>query len=79
MPSLYLVNLMNTKDNCHIQQNNFHGATVGGNITVTNAHSGENICGDAGTTSGGSTFVNKTSSSADSSASASSSAGNTAQ
>ena len=63
-----------TKGPCHMQTNNFDGAFIKGSVAVDNDHSGENFCGNAGLTTGGSTYVNRVASSANSSSSASSSA-----
>ena len=57
---------------CHVQTNNFDGATIKGMVSVDNDHSGENFCGNAGLTTGGSTYVNKVASDSTSSSSSSS-------
>ena len=76
-----LVNLaMTTKENCLIQTNEFQDATIGKGVTITDAHSGENFCGNAGDTSGHSTYTNTATSASASTAGSSttSSAGQTA-
>ena len=81
MQVITLVNLeMLTKEHCQIQTNDFEGATIGKGVMISNAGSGENFCGTAGTTSGGSTYKNMASSDSSSSAmsSSASSAGTSA-
>ena len=73
MPGLYLLQLFNSKENCHIQNNLFKGAHIGGMVSISDAHSGENFCGDAGDTTGHSVYTNETSSSSISASSAHSS------
>ena len=63
MPGLYLLQLFESKENCKIQFNNFHGAHITGSVTVDDSNSGENFCGDAGDTTGNSTYTNMSSSS----------------
>ena len=80
MPTLYLLNLFNTRENCNIQTNIFKGAHIGGGVSISDAGSGENFCGNAGDTTGHSTYTNESSSSssANSSSSSASSAGQNA-
>ena len=79
MPGLYLLQLFNSHENCKIQTNMFDYAHIRGGVVVDDHKSGENFCGNAGTTSGHSTYTNeaitKSASSADSSASSSAMSG----
>ena len=76
MPGLQLLQLsFVTKEHCQIQTENLDGAVIKGGVWITDAHSGENFCGNAGDTTGHSKFTTSTSSSANSSSSASSSSG----
>merc|ERR1712166_39226 len=75
MPGLYLLQLFNTKENCKIQSNNLQGAHIRGNYTVNDSHSGENFCGNAGDTTGGSSYTNSASSSANANSSSQSGPG----
>ena len=49
-----------TDINCQAFVFNFYGATVNGNVIINIPNVGEVFCGEAGTTSGGSTYTNKT-------------------
>ena len=76
MPGLQLLQLsFNAKENCRIQTVNLDGAVITGGVYSTDAHSGENFCGNAGDTTGHSRFSTYTSSSARSSANSSSTSG----
>ena len=57
---------------CHVQTNNFDGAFIKGKVSVDNDNSGENFCGNAGLTTGDSTYVNRVASDSNSSSSSSS-------
>ena len=79
MPGLYLLQLMETKENCNIQQNDFSGSFLRGNVIIKSVHTGENFCGDAGDTGEGSSYKNEvTSNSASSGTSTSASSAGTA-
>ena len=73
MPGLYLLQLFNTKENCHIQSNLFKNAHISGAVVINDSKSGENFCGNAGDTTGHSGYTNETSSSSKSASSAHSS------
>ena len=62
MPAIYLLNLLQSKNDCHIQQK-FAGATADGIIQVAPG-SNEDFCGEFdGTTSGHVQYTNSSSSS----------------
>ena len=69
-----------TKGACKIQSNDFDGSFIKGSVHIIDAHSGENFCGTAGLTTGGSHYVNSSdsASSSNSSSSSASSAGQAA-
>ena len=70
MPGLYLLQLFESHEDCKIQMNNFHNAKIAGGVTIDDDNSGENFCGNAGDTTGGSSYVNEVSSKSNSKSSA---------